>query len=510
MWFGRGQLPSFFCLLLNIFTDIMGARLSLMETYLLHANQSGVEKLLPLLSFESGESLSPTLKKTMILSWGGNFTGSSLAGENIQIFNDPKSVLQCKDKKTMRQTLELHGLKLAPTENSLDYRIQFRIPIFHLKALRVFIKKNKTTLWSSTLPFSESNTGRYEELDVNERVGFYVRRAMREARKAVYALDLEFALVHIGVMGRGDTTIIDVNPTPVLNQRLAECYADEMNAFASDLRFVNPPYMSRVNPILIGADPEFILRKPNGKIVSADRFMGREGVVGCDAVVLSGHRIVLPLVELRPQPSTSPITLTHNLRSLMQKAEKMINEPQLAWLAGAMPVKGLPLGGHIHFSGVEVNSMLLRVLDNYLALPLVLLESESTYRRRPRYGFLGDYRRQSHGGFEYRSLPSWLVSPIVTVGVLSLGVVIAHHYAELQQRPLRLLEVQRAFYHGDKDRIKPHVEKFWLDIKKTTMYLKYQNELNRLFQMILLKEDWQEEQDFRKNWRIDSKREFML
>ncbi|QGQ96722.1 hypothetical protein EHS13_18470 [Paenibacillus psychroresistens] len=481
-----------------------------METYLLHNNQSGVDKLLPLLHFEHGESLSPIFQKTMILSWGADFSGRTITGENIQIFNDPKSVLQCNNKKTMRQIIELHGLKISPAENRPEYRIEYRIPIFHLKALSVFIKKSKTTLWSSRLSFSESNRGRFEELEVNERVGFYVRRAMREARKAVYALGLEFALVHIGILGRGDTVVIDVNPTPVLNQRLAQCYADEMNAFATELRTVNPPYIARVKPILIGADPEFILRKPNGKIVSADRFMGREGVVGCDAVVLSGHRIVLPLVELRPQPSTSPIILTHHIRNLMQKAQKMINEPELDWLAGAMPVKGLPLGGHIHFSGVEVNSMLLRVLDNYLALPLVLLESESIYHRRPRYGFLGDFRRQSHGGFEYRSLPSWLVSPTVTVGVLSLGMVIAHHYLELQQRPLRLLEVQRAFYQGAKDRIKPHIEKLWLDIKQTTTYLKYQKELNRLFQMILLKEDWQEEQDFRKNWRIDSQREFML
>jgi hypothetical protein len=479
-----------------------------MEIFFLHTNQAGVAKLLPLLNFDNGDSIPSTLNKPTVLNWGGNLEGGTLAGSSNQIFNDQQSVLQSNDKKTMREALELHGIKTAPKRSSPDYRIQFKIPVFHLKALSVFMKKSHITHWSS-LPYSESNEGRFQELDANERVGFYVRRAIREARKSVYALGLEFALVHIGIQG-GDTIVMDVNPTPVLNQRLAECYADEMNAFAVELRAANHPTMSRTRLILIGADPEFILRKPNGKIVSADRFMGREGVVGCDAVVLSGHRIVLPLVELRPQPSTSPIALTHHLRSLMQKAAKMINEPQLDWLAGAMPVKGLPLGGHIHFSGVEVNSKLLRVLDNYLALPLVLLESESANRRRPRYGFLGDFRRQSHGGFEYRSLPSWLVSPIITVGVLSLGLVIAHHYSDLQQRPLRLLEVQRAFYQGDKDRIKPIVEKLWQDIKETTMYEKYQKELSRLFQMILLKEAWQEEQDFRQNWRIDSKREFML
>jgi hypothetical protein len=480
-----------------------------MELFFLHANQAGAAKLLTLLNFEHGDSIPSSLKKPTVLNWGGNLEGVAFAGTANQIFNDQQSVLQTNDKKTMREALELHGLKIPPALNSPDYRIQFRIPVFHLKALSVFLKKSNTTFMSS-VAYSESTAGRFQELDAKERTGFYVKRAIREARKAVYALGLEFALVHIGILGRGDTIVTDVNPAPALNQRLAECYAAAMNDLADELIAAKNLSVSGARPILIGADPEFILRKPNGKIVSADRFMGREGVVGCDAVVLSGHRIVLPLVELRPQPSTSPIALTSHLRSLMQKAEKMINEPQLDWLAGAMPVKGLPLGGHIHFSGVEVNSELLRVLDNYLALPLVLLESESANHRRPRYGFLGDFRRQSHGGFEYRSLPSWLVSPTVTVGVLSLGLVIASHYPNLQERPLRLLEIQRAFYQGDKDRIKPTVEKLWLDIKETGMYVKYQKELSRLFEMILLKEAWQEEQDFRKNWGIDSKREIML
>jgi hypothetical protein len=230
--------------------------------------------------------------------------------------------------------------------------------------------------------------------------------------------------------------------------------------------------------------------------------MERVGVVGCDAVILSGHRVLLPLVELRPQPSTSPLALTHHLRNLMQQAARMINDPKLEWLAGAMPVKGLPLGGHIHFSGVDISSRLLRVLDNYLALPLLLLEDETVHRRRPRYGFLGDFRLQSHGGFEYRALPSWLVSPEVTAGALSLAYVIIHHYLELNQRPLHRSEVQRAFYQGDKNVIGPLAEILWQDIKQTAMYERYHAQLNPLYQMIVQRQAWSEQQDFRRNWRI--------
>jgi hypothetical protein len=472
-----------------------------MECFFLHAQQADVAKLLPLLNFDQGVHIPSAKKNQLIIAWGAEKVLSSEAGADIQIFNDLPQVLETKDKKIMRMILELHGLKITQTNENSDYRIQFQIPVFHLKALRVFVKKNTKKLWSP-LPYSIANKDPFEEIEINENIGFYVRRAIREARKAVYALGLDYAFVHIGILGRGDTVVIDVDPIPALNQRLAECYADAMNRLAFELK--DQTGITRHKPILIGADPEFILRKPNGKVVSADRFMDRAGVVGCDAVVLSGHQVLLPLVELRPEPSTSPIILTQHLRSLMKQAEKMISEPDLDWLAGAMPVKGLPLGGHIHFSGVEVSSRLLRVLDNYLALPLIMLENKSVNRRRPRYGFLGDFRKKSHGGFEYRSLPSWLVSPKVTLGVLSLGFVIAHHYLEFKQQPLRQIEVQRAFYSGDKSVIEPLIEKLWLDIQSTDMYEKYHKELNGLFQMMLHKEVWQEQQDFRKNWIITS------
>ncbi|MEX2461329.1 MAG: hypothetical protein WD469_08545 [Paenibacillaceae bacterium] len=452
-----------------------------MKCFFLHAQQTGVAKLLPLLTFDHGIRIPPDKKIQTVFSWG--------------------TTKETDQKKTMFKTLELHGLKIAPSIQNSDFRIQFRIPVFQLKALCVFMRKSPKTIWS-VLPHLAADKPHFVELDLNESIGFYVRRAVREARKAVYALGLDIALVHVGILGRGDTIVMDVDPAPVLNQRLAECYAEALNSYASGLKAVKQSLVSE--SIMIGADPEFILRRPNGKVVSADRFMAREGAVGCDAVVLSGHRIILPLVELRPQPSNSPIALTVHLQSLMQRAEKIINDPGLDWLAGAMPVKGLPLGGHIHFSGVELTSQLLRVLDNYLALPLVLLEGESAFQRRPRYGFLGDFRHQSHGGFEYRSLPSWLISPQITVGVLSLAYVIAHHYHELQQRPLDQLEVQRAFYRGNKNLIMPIVEKLWWDVKKTAMFEKFHQELSHLFQLILLKEAWQEQADFRKNWKIIS------
>lgn len=101
-----------------------------------------------------------------------------------------------------------------------------------------------------------------------------------------------------------------------------------------------------------------------------------------------------------------------------------------------MPQPGFPLGGHLHFSGVSLNGALLRALDNYLALPLALLEDKRATRRRPHYGNLGDFRRQSYGGFEYRTLPSFLISPQLAKGVIGMAFLIASQYPRLQRRPL--------------------------------------------------------------------------
>jgi hypothetical protein len=469
------------------------------DCFFLHSNQSGMERLLSFLAFEHGGRVPESRKPHTIIMWGDIAEMDSPSDSAHHYLNDLQSVQQTKNTKRMRRTLILHGLKVKPPDGNAVFRMDYQIPVFHLKALTVFSKINSSKLWSS-LPHYQSNSEAYEELDMSSRVGFHIRRAVREAQKAVYALGLDFALVHVGILGLGDTVILDVDPAPALNHRLAKCFAEAMNRFALNQRASEDTRQPK--RIVIGADPEFILRSPNGKIVSAHHFMGREGDVGCDAVVLSGHRVILPLVELRPQPSSNPVVLTKHIQSLIFEADRIINHPELDWLAGAMPVKGLPLGGHIHFSGVELTSQLLRALDNYLALPVVMIEDEPTNRRRPRYGFLGDFRHQPHGGFEYRSLPSWLISPEVTLGVLTLGYVIVHHYQELTQRPLKHSEVQRAFYEGDKAVLQPFVEKLIQDITHTQMYKRFQKELDPLLHMILSREVWHEQHDFRRKWRI--------
>ncbi|WP_446674109.1 putative amidoligase domain-containing protein, partial [Paenibacillus sp. 598K] len=86
----------------------------------------------------------------------------------------------------------------------------------------------------------------------------------------------------------------------------------------------------------IGADPEFVLLRRDGRIVSPARFLDPGDAAGCDTVVV-GRRVRHPVAELRPDPATDPAELARHLRRLLRRAAARIPEPGLRRLAGGMP-----------------------------------------------------------------------------------------------------------------------------------------------------------------------------
>ncbi|MVP00439.1 putative amidoligase domain-containing protein [Paenibacillus lutrae] len=378
--------------------------------------------------------------------------------------------------------------------DSRNYTHEFQVHVFHMEVLTVFQRKN-----SLLLPgLAGSDAPSFQEVGA-DRHTFHYQRAVRESVKAVYALGLDYGHVHVAIEPSGRTVVLRVHPVPALDAKLAALYARAIERYAASLA----EELARTEPAVLGSDPEFLLLSPGGKVVSASKYLGREGQAGCDAIVLSGHRVIMPLAELRPQPSSDPAQLAANLRTAMIAAARQIGNESLAWVAGGMPLPGFPLGGHVHFSRCWLNTHLLRALDNYLALPLMLIEGESTARRRPRYGLLGDYRRQrSHGGFEYRTLPSWLVSPHVTLGVFALARLIADGYEELRQRPLDDIALQRAYYQGEKKLLAEAVEGLWPDLEKAALYKEFARYIKPLQKQIRQMEGWRELTDFRPAWKI--------
>lgn len=457
----------------------------MLSTFFLYGNAKGLDLLLPKLTFAKGRALPESPSYNRVIQWGTQLSRL----ENGVLLNPALAVKRCYRIAYMKEVLTLHGFRVDLNDGSsmqtMGIHRLFHIPVFHLEALALFVR---TSYAASSFE---------QEIEVDWQYSLY-RRMAREAIRAIYVLGLDYGMVQIRVEDKGRTTVVGVDPEPALTERLSQLYSGAMKRYAEDgeqedRRMVSPRY---------GMDPEFVLHHPVRKeIVLASHFLERQGQVGCDAVVRGGQT-EYALAELRPTPTSEPRQLIVNLMKTMWMASSLIADRELEWLAGGMPLHGFPLGGHIHLSQIWLQPMLLRSLDNYLALPLVLIEDATTRKRRPRYGFLGDFRRQPHGGFEYRTLPSWIVSPRVTKGVIALTAIIAEHWGELIKQPLQQFNVLAAYYHGNRAELYPVVQALIEDIQRTSTYGLYRHYVDPLLEQILRMEPWKEQRDLRKLWKI--------
>ncbi|WP_197071212.1 hypothetical protein NSQ90_16875 [Paenibacillus sp. FSL H7-0737] len=319
----------------------------------------------------------------------------------------------------------------------------------------------------------------------------------RIAVRTLYSLGLDSGEVMLRAMGNRRYVVEGV--TPLLQssgKSLPEPYRSAALSLERSLALEQPGRRG----LLMGMDPEFIiLRESTGRVVPASRYLPTDGVAGCDAGP-PGTRGAFPVAELRPQPRGEPRALLAQLMSAAATADRLIADRTLRWRAGGMPLTGWALGGHLHFSGVTLTAPLLRALDNYLALPMLLLEDVRAGARRPRYGVLGDFRIQPHGGFEYRTLPSFLVSPVIAKGAVYLAHLIVSHYEDLTLRPLDREDLHIAYYGGDKSSLRDVVPPLLAQLRSLGGYEKAAQYIEPLFQYIASKRTWDESRDIRELW----------
>lgn len=322
------------------------------------------------------------------------------------------------------------------------------------------------------------------------------------AIRSCYALGLDTGEVTISIAEDQPCIVHHITPYPNLaEESTAITYLNAISEILSNIENENNECVQR--SLKIGMDPEFILFDPKrGKVVPAAKFLNRIGNAGCDSVRIEG-RLRFPLAELRPEPAQEPRQLMKHLLGSFRTAYNMISDHSLIWQAGGMPRRGFCLGGHLHFSGVILTPELLHVLDNYLALLVFVLEDESSLKRRPRYGFLGDFRIKDYGGFEYRTLPSFLISPLVTKGVVALAKLIMLHHKELNLRPLADEKVYDAFYKGDQAVIRKVIPPLITQIKLLSSYSQYEKYIDPLFKAITSEKTWDEQADIRQSWKLE-------
>jgi hypothetical protein len=328
------------------------------------------------------------------------------------------------------------------------------------------------------------------------------RIVTRAAVRALYVLGLDAGQVVVDTDERGRAWVAGVSD----QVRFSSAESRENFAMASAARSAALAEEKAAGGVcaVLGADPEFVLTRPDGKVVSASKFLPPEGWAGCDSIVRRGVKL-WPLAELRPEPSPEPSQLADGIRRLLAEASRRIgNRLPLIWRAGARPVPGLPLGGHIHVSGALLTGERLRALDNAVALPLRLLEPPGASARRPRYGVLGDFRRKPHGGFEYRTPPSWLVSHRLALGVLTLAKIAVEHAEELAYgRPLDDDRLRDAFYgEGQEPLLREAAIGYFERIRRTAGYYKYREEAEYVFEAVQSGRAWDESADFRSGWGL--------
>ncbi|MCY6354999.1 putative amidoligase domain-containing protein [Clostridium sp. ZS2-4] len=340
--------------------------------------------------------------------------------------------------------------------------------------------------------FSEINLMNKNEEDIKNIINL--------AKKAVYSIGLDFGVVNIGKTLEGIHYVLDVDATCQWSSE--KCREAYINQFKK-LVFKYDNLVNNKSEVTIGADIECVIKdKETGALIFASDFFSQKGSIGMDARSIEADKEYFPIMEIRPGYSINPIEVIDSVKSILNKAFRYINYKNIGVYAGNMPVYNYWVGGHVHF-GVKPNIKFIRALDNYLALPLMMIEKVySSRKRKAKYGSLGNYRLKFHKGFEYCTLSSWVVDPETATAVLHLAKVIAQEYFNLKEEFLCNYSDIRAFYLVEKFYFKDKIEKILYNISNTKTFKKYSSVIEPLFKKILLCEEWEEDKDIKEAWNL--------
>ena len=483
---------------------------------LLHSGQPSAKRLLRRVTECTGsEKPDPVASQDVVIRWGNTAGDDETASYTL---NPRRAIENAANRKRMLRVLKMNGVYtpalshewssdlardvMLDSQKRVKIVRHYRVPVFDLQPLALFRSDSKDVWLDQGISHTRE---RFREVEFDEDV--YATRAARLALRSLRALGLDFGLVNIGITARDRTICLNVNPAPVLHGRMLQLFEDALQAFLTRDQWEEEEWEEEgrnQHPFLMGTDLEFMLRSARGKMLLASRYLPRRGRVGCDDLSINQDGERFPLAELRPDPAETPEELVANIRETMSEALEKIPSPNVQWLAGSMPFPRYSLGGHIHFSDLPFSARVVRALDTYLGFPVLMIEASSTAtKRRPKYGFLGDIRFKSHGGFEYRTPASWLVSPEIAHAVLALAYVVATHYRDLNIDLFSSPTKQRQFYQADKQALHADFQEIWEQIEATSTYRRYRGALRIIPEMVAQGIDWDESVDIRRTWGIE-------
>jgi hypothetical protein len=398
------------------------------------------------------------------------------------VINDIRALMNCMDYEICKDILEVNDI---PTDFSESRFISkcYDILLFNMSVISIH----------QTIQGKTNVTHKY----ISEKT---IPKVSEFAKKTLNLLGLDYAMIKICSNGQRKLFVTRINPSPVIREK-------DLHSLTNGFENMFKKYTRELNQkpeIKLGADPEFMIANSRtDKMIAASEFFPRDGIVGCDNIRVP-RRQQRPVGELRPQADISPLMLQENIKAALEQANKMVPYKNIKLLAGSQPFPGFSIGGHIHFSNLSLNGHIMRTLDNYLGLPIYLLENQKTaVKRRNKYGHLNDFRVKDHGGFEYRTPGSWLVTPEISLAVLCLAKLVASNYLHLRHNFFLSVNAHRSFYRGDTQYFIAQFDELWNDLKKLDDYKKYSDELEIIPHMIRQNQTWDENTDLRKSWHLN-------
>ena len=270
---------------------------------------------------------------------------------------------------TIKKLLGIHGLLVKPgnKDKAATTIPEILVAVFQYEMIALYYRSVGVLKGG---PACRSAGSAANSAARSERSSRLLRRLARTAVRAIYALGLDYGLVRIAMAPRGAMYVLGVDPFPASPPGLITKYAAQLTTHASILAAYRTGMQQ--SDIVLGLDAEFVLTTSQGELVPADRYLPAAGLPGHDVAFIE-RRVMRALAELRPVPSSEPRQLFANLQRAMRIAARRI-DPALNWRAGGAPLTGISLGGHLHFSGLPLTFEFMRTLDNYVTLPLSLLE----------------------------------------------------------------------------------------------------------------------------------------
>ncbi len=469
-----------------------------MAYFLLHNGQPSARRLLGCVSrLRQYVSATEVTSSDYIIRYG---LSSESDPDATNIMNMHHTIMRTVSRTKMARSLRNVGVRfLLPSRSEVGDTTRFirhyRIPFFDFEPLTCF-RADAGMAWINAriqriLPI-------FHEVSLSEdKVAV---RACYLASRALHALGLDFGLVSLGLGPRGMLHIIDITPAPVLEGRMLELFSQAIEAF---IEREEKLAHTGVQNVMLGADIEIMLRNQQGKVVLASTYFSRKGRIGCDNLSIASDGRRLPLVELRPDPSTNPLALVAQLKDALAEGVRKVNRSQVEWRAGSMPFRSYCTGGHIHFSNVALSRQFVKALDNYVGLILMAVEKrETAQQRRLKYGFFGDIRKKEYGGFEYRTPSSFIVSNVVTTAAFCLAYLVALYHRDLPCIDIYSPEIQMAFYRGEVAVLTPIIERNIETISNLPLYDRYREQIDALFDMIRTGQTWNEDIDLRDEWEL--------